>query len=132
MDEDAKYVTVKEETDMDGKLTGCTVIIPYNDICIREIRLNGNICDDNGKDVFYDLAERINNDRKVWIAKGIFDAERKNKMHIRNLGDTATAVLKATVKGENVQEVVKQGIDMANNIDEGKVKQGFFGKLFRK
>lgn len=132
MDEDAEYVTVKEETDMDGKLTGCTVIIPYNDICIREIRLNGNVSDDSGKNVFYDLAERMNSDRKVWIDRGIFDAERKNKMQIRNLGDTAAAALKATVTGGNVEEAVKQGIDTANAIEEGKVKQGFFGKLFRK
>ena len=132
MDLNAEYVTVKEETDMDGKLTGCTVIIPYNDICIREIRLNGNVSDDSGKNVFYDLAERMNSDRKVWIDRGIFDAERKNKMQIRNLGDTAAAVLKATVTGGNVEEAVKQGIDTANAIEEGKVKQGFFGKLFRK
>lgn len=132
MDEDAEYVTVKEETDMDGKLTGCTVIIPYNDTCIREIRLNGNVSDDSGKNVFYDLAERMNSDRKAWIDRGIFDAERKNKMQIRNLGDTAAAALKATVTGGNVEEAVKQGIDTANAIEEGKVKQGFFGKLFRK
>lgn len=132
MDESAEYVTVKEETDMDGKLTGCTVIIPYNDTCIREIKLRASISDESGKNAFYDLAERINSDRKVWIDRGIFDAERKNKMQIRNLGDTAAAALKAAVKGENVQEAVKQGIDMANDIDEGKVKQGFFGKLFRK
>jgi hypothetical protein len=132
MDLNAEYVTVKEETDMDGKLTGCTVIIPYNDICIREIRLNGNVSDDSGKNVFYDLAERMNSDRKVWIDRGIFDAERKNKMQIRNLGDTAAAALKATVTGGNVEEAVKQGIDTANAIEEGKVKQGFFGKLFRK
>lgn len=132
MDEDAEYVTVKEETDMDGNLTGCTVIIPYNDICIREIRLNGNVSDESGKDVFYDLAERINSDHKVWIAKGIFDAERKNKMQIRNLGDTAAAALKAAASGGDVKEAVKQGIDTANAIEEGKVKQGFFGKLFRK
>ena len=132
MDEDAEYVTVKEETDMDGNLTGCTVIIPYNDICIREIRLNGNVSDESGKDVFYDLAERINSDRKVWIAKGIFDAERKNKMQIRNLGDTAAAALKAAASGGDVKEAVKQGIDTANAIEEGKVKQGFFGQLFRK
>lgn len=132
MDSNAEYVTVKEEKDMDGKLTGCTVIIPYNDICIREIKLNGNVSDENDKDVFYDLAERINSDRKAWINRGIFDAERKNKMQMRNFGDTAAAVLKAAAAGESVEDAVKQGIDTANAIEEGKAKQGFFGKLFRK
>lgn len=132
MDSDAEYVTVKEEKDMDGKLTGCTVIIPYNDICIREIRLNGNVSDENDKDVFYDLAERINSDRKAWINNGIYDAERKNRMQMRNLKDTAAAVVKAAASGGSVEDAVKQGIDTANAIEEGKVKQGFFGKLFRK
>ena len=117
---------------MDGKLTGCTVIIPYNDICIREIKLNGNVSDENDKDVFYDLADRINSDRKAWINNGIYDTERKNRMQMRNLGDTAAAVLKAAAAGESVEDAVKQGIDTANAIEEGKVKQGFFGKLFRK
>lgn len=53
-------------------------------------------------------------------------------MQIRNLGDTAAAALKAAVTGGNVEEAVKLGIDTANAIEEGKVKQGFFGKLFRK
>lgn len=128
----ASYVTVKEEKDSEGKISACTVIIPYNDICIREIKLRASISDDSGKEVFYDLAERINSDRKVWIDRGIFDAERKNKMQIRNLGDTAAAALKAVVTGGDVKEAVKQGIDTANDIEEGKVKQGFFGKLFRK
>lgn len=132
MDESAEYVTVKEEKDSEGKIAACTVMIPYNDICIREIKLRASISDESGKKVFYDLADRMNSDRKVWIAKGIFDAERKNKMQIRNLGDTAAAVLKAAVTGGNVEEAVKQGVDTANDIEEGKVKQGFFGRLFRK
>ncbi|MBQ5319837.1 MAG: DUF4428 domain-containing protein [Oscillospiraceae bacterium] len=132
MDINAEYVTVKEDKDMDGNLTACTVIIPYNDICIREIRLNGNAGNESDKEVFYDLAEQINSDRKAWINNGIYDAERKNKMQIRNLGDTAAEILKAAATGGNVEEAVKQGIETANDIEEGKVKQGFFGKLFRK
>lgn len=132
MDLNAEYVTVREEKDMDGKLTGCTVIIPYNDTCIREIRLDGNVSDDSRKDVFYDLAQTINSDRKAWINNGIYDAERKNRMQIRNLGDTAAQVLKAAATGGSVEDAVKQGVETANDIEEGKVKQGFFGKLFRK
>ena len=132
MDVNAEYVSVQEDKDMDGNITSCTMIIPYNDICIREIRLSGNVSSDSDKEVFYDLAERINSDRRAWINNGIFDAERKNKMQLRNLGDTAVAALKAAVTGGEVEEAVKHGIDTANDIEEGKVKQGFFGKLFRK
>lgn len=132
MDLNAEYVTVREEKDMDGKLTACTVIIPYNDICIREIRLNGNVSDDSQKDAFYSLAEQINSDRKAWINHGIYDAERKNRMQLRNLGDTAAKVLKAAVTDGSVEDAVRQGVNTADDIEEGKVKQGFFGKLFRK
>lgn len=132
MNRNAEYVTVREEKDMEGKLTACTIIIPYNDECIREIRLNGNVTDESGKNVFYDLAERINSDRRVWIDNGIYNAQRKNEMQLRNLGDTAAAVLKAAATGGDVNEAVKVGINTANAIEEGKVKQSFFGKLFRK
>ena len=53
-------------------------------------------------------------------------------MQVRNLGDTASAALKAAVTGGDVKEAVKQGIETANDIEEGKVKQGFFGKLLKK
>lgn len=132
MDIHAEYVTVQEEKNMDEKLTGCTVIIPYNDVCIHEIRLSGNVNDDTEKSVFYDLAERINSDRKAWINNGVFDNERKNRMHMRNLGDTASEVLKAAVTGGSVEEAVKHGVETANDIEEGRVKQSFFGRLFRK
>lgn len=131
-DENAEYVTVRENRDMDGNLTACTVVIPYNNICIREIKLDGNVSDEDGTAIFYDLAERINSDRKVWISNGIFDAERKNRMQLRNLGDTAAAVLKAAATGGDVEDAVKQGIETANDIEDGKVKQGFFGRLFRR
>ena len=61
-----------------------------------------------------------------------YDSQRKNRMQMRNLGDMAAEVLKAAATGGNVEEAVKQGIETANDIEEGKVKQGFFGKLFRK
>ena len=132
MDLNADYVRVEESKDSEGKLTSCTLIIPYNDICIREVKLKGDLRNEEEKDAFYDLAERINSDRKSWINKGIYDEERKNKMQVRNLGDTAAAVLKAAATGGSVEEAVKQGIETANDIEEGKVRQSFFGKLFKK
>jgi len=129
MDEDAKYVTVEVTKDSEGKITRCAVIIPYDDANIREIKLEA---DTDDAQPFNDLAERINSDRKAWISKAEFDMERKSKMQVRNLGDTAAAVLKAAVKGGDVEEAVRKGVETANDIEEGKVKQGFFGKLFKK
>ena len=102
---DAEYVKVMEVKNMDGNITACAVVIPYNNICIREIRLDEYVSDEDGKAVFCNLAERINNVRRAWLNGVIFDAERKNRT---------------------------QGIETANDIEDGKVKQGFFGKLFRK
>ena len=81
---------------------------------------------------FHDLAERINSDRRSWLGKAEFDLERKNEMQMRNLGDTAAAALKAALRGGDVKEAVRQGIETANDIEEGKVKRGFFGKLIKK
>ena len=53
-------------------------------------------------------------------------------MQLRNLGDTAAKVLKAAVTDGSVEDAVRQGVNTADEIEEGKVKQGFFGKLFRK
>ena len=132
MNNRANYVTVDEDKDGEGKVTSCAVVIPYNDECIREIRLKGTVRDDNEVEAFYDFAQRLNQDRINWLNRAEFDMERKNRMQVRNLGDTAMEVLKAAAKGESVEEAVKKGIETANDIEEGKVKQGFFGKLFKK
>ena len=131
-DLNADYVRVEESKDSEGKLTSCTLIIPYNYICIREVKLKGDTRNEEDKDAFYDLADRINGDRRSWLNRGIIDEERKNKMQVRNLGDTAAAALKAAMTGGSVEEAVKQGIETANDIEEGKVRQGFLGKLFKK
>ncbi|MBE5866821.1 MAG: hypothetical protein E7292_11550 [Lachnospiraceae bacterium] len=126
------YVTVEESKDAEDKVTSCTVVIPYNDDCIREIRLKGDVRDKEEVEVFYDFAQRINQDRINWLNNGLYDEARKNKMHVRNLGDTAAAALKAAATGGSVEEAVKQGIETANDIEDGNVKQGFWGKLLKK
>ncbi|MBR2422801.1 MAG: hypothetical protein IKB09_10735 [Oscillospiraceae bacterium] len=129
INQNAEYVQVEETKGDDGKITRCTLTIPYDDGCIRQIKIQADTGD---AAPFHDLADRINGDRKAWLSKAEFALEQKNKMQVRNLGDTAAAVLKAAVKGDDVKEAVKQGIEMANDIEEGKVKRGFFGKLFKK
>ncbi|MBQ6833089.1 MAG: hypothetical protein IJO55_01565 [Lachnospiraceae bacterium] len=132
MDEGAEYVEVKEEKGDDGKVKSCTLVIPYDDICIREIRIESEVSEEGDVEAFHSLADEINGDRRVWLSKSEFDLEQKNKMQVRNLGDTAAEALKTAIKGGDVEEVLKKGIETANEIEEGKVKRGFFGKLFKK
>ena len=129
MDAGANYAEVDVTKDDDGKVIHCMLTIPYDDICIREIKIES---DTNDAAPFHDLADQINGDRRAWLGKAEFDLERKNEMQMRNLGDTAAAALKAALKGGDVKEAVKQGIETANDIEEGKIKQGLFGKLFKK
>ena len=132
MDQNAQYVKVEESKGEDGKVNHCLLTIPYDDICIREIRIESSVSRQEEIDAFHDLADRINGDRRAWLGKAMFDLDRKNRMQVRNLGDTAAAAIKAAVKGESVEEVIKEGIETANAIEEGKVKQSFWGKLFKK
>ncbi len=132
MDADAEYVTVKESKDSEGKVTSCELVIPYQDECIREIRISGSVDSDEQCRQFHEMADQINKDRRICIEQYMDDVLRKERMQTRNLGDTAAAALKAAVEGESVQEAVKEGIETANEIEEGKVRQGLFGKLFKK
>lgn len=132
MDASANPVTVSTSKDSGGKITSCELRIPYQDNCIHEIRISSSVDGEAGAKAFYDLAEQINKDRRICIEQSVDRVRREERMHMRNLGDTAAEALKAAVKGESVEEAVAKGIETANAIDEGKVKQGFFGKLFRK
>lgn len=128
-DTGANYVEVDVTKDDEGKVIHCMLTIPYDDACIREVKIES---DTDDAAPFHDLADQINSDRRAWLGKAEFDLERKNEMQMRNLGDTAAAALKTAIKGGDVAEVLKKGIETANDIEEGKVKQGFFGKLFKK
>ena len=132
MDADAGYVTVNVSKDPDGKVTSCEVVIPYQDNCIREIKISSSVDSEEKCKPFYDLADQINKDRRICIEQHWDDIQRKERMQVRNLGDTAAAALKAAVKGESVEEAVKEGLETANAIEEGKVRQGLFGKLRKK
>ena len=79
-----------------------------------------------------DFVNTFNDNRRSYIAHNLYTHEQKEKMHLRNLGDTTAAAIKAAVKGEDVTEALKEGIEMANDIADGKVKRGFFGKLKKK
>ncbi len=93
----------------DGKVIHCMLTIPYDDACIREIKLN---LTQTMQHLFHDLADRINSDRRAWLGKAEFDLERKNRMQVRNLGDTASAALESGCDRRRCKkEAVKQGIE---------------------
>ena len=127
-----EYVEVEEIKGEDGKVTRCRLTIPYDDRCIRQIRFEEDVTNEDQRRDFHKLAEQINSDRRAWLTKSAFVQEQKGKMQIRNLGDTAAAALKTAIKGGDVTEELKKGIETANAIEEGKVRRGFFGKLLRK
>lgn len=129
MDMDANYVEVEVTKGDDGKVIHCMLTIPYDDACIREVKIES---DTDDASAFHALADRINGDRRVWLTRGAHEQEQKDKMHARNVSDTAAAALKAAMTGGDVTEAVKKGMDMANDIEEGKVRRGFFGKLRKK
>ncbi len=132
LDQNAKPATLEVSKDSDGKLSGGTIKIPYDEKTIREFRLKVDVRSEDQLAKAQDFVDTFNNDRSHYIARSLHTQEEKVKMQVRNLGDTAAAAIKAAVKGEDVTETLKSGIEMANDIEEGKVKRGFLGKLKRK
>ena len=82
LNQSAEYVQVDETKDSDGKLTRCTLTIPYDDGCIRQIKIESDTDDASG---FHALADRINGDRKSWLCKAEFDQEQKSRMYHSDL-----------------------------------------------
>jgi len=131
-DADANPVTLEISKNSEGKPESCTIKIPYDEETIREIRLQISVSRDDDLEKAKDFVDEINEDRRSFVKNREYTLEQKEKMQLRNLGDTAAAALKAAIKGEDVAETVKQGIEMANDIEDGKVRRGLFGKLKRK
>lgn len=132
LDQNANPATLEVSKDSEGKLTGGTIKIPYDEETIREIRLKVDVDSEKNLATAQDFVDTFNDNRRNYIARSLSTQEQKAKMQVRNIGDTAAAAIKAAVKGEDVTEAVKSGIEMANDIEEGKVKRGLFGKLKRK
>lgn len=131
LNQDAAYVTLEVSKDDEGKPERCSVTIPYDVETIREIRLQLDADSQERLDQVQDFVNRLNEDRRVCLRKALHTQEQQEKMHLRNLGDTAAAAIKAAAKGEDVTEALKEGIQTANAIEEGKVRRGFFGKLLK-
>jgi hypothetical protein len=61
--------------------------------------------------------------------------ERQREMQGINMTQTANKILGAVLSGKGTEGVVKaveQGIEMNQDIEEGKVKKGLFGRLKKK
>lgn len=68
---EAEYVKVEKTRGEGGKVEKCLLTIPYNDANIREICIDADVKGMDDVKAFENLAERMNNDRKVWISKTI-------------------------------------------------------------
>ena len=106
----------------DGKVIHCMLTIPYDDACIREIKLN--------------LTQTMQHLSMIWPTESTATAEHGwARPSLIWSGRTVCRCAiweirhpqrwKAAVTGGDVKEAVKQGIETANDIEEGKVKQGF-------
>ena len=132
LNQEAKPATLEVSKDSEGKLNGGIIKIPYDEETIREFRLKVDVDSEKNLATAQDFVDNFNDERRHCIARSLNTQEQKAKMQVRNIGDTAAAAIKAAVKGEDVTEAVKAGIEMANDIEDGKVKRGLFGKLKRK
>lgn len=132
LDQNANYVTLDISKNSEGKPESGTIKIPYDEETIREIRISLSFSRDDDVEKAQDFVKEINDARRSYLARGQYQQEEKLKMHQQNLMGTANSLLKAAIKGEDMTEAVKEGINMANDIEEGKVKRGLFGRLKRK
>ncbi len=128
----ADMITLKEQKDSDGKITGWEIYIPY----FREhmditIKFPGNT-KENEVTGFHQQLVNIIGGYNTHQMEG---AVRRMEMQQTNAMQTASEVLKAVVKGEGKEGIIEklqEGIDTANDIEEGKVKRGLFGRLKKK
>lgn len=127
-DLDAEYVEVRESKNSRDEVDEACLVIPYNDPCIREIKIEARLRDPEMLETFYDMAHRINLDRKRWFKEN----SKKEDLHLRNIGKTLGAAVREGIKGGDVKESLAEGIDRAHEIDEGKIKKGLFGGFKKK
>lgn len=122
----ADMITLKENKDSDGKITGWEMYIPY----FREhmditIKFPGNTKESEVTGFHQQVVNIIGGYNTSVVGQKI-------QMQQTNAMQTASAVLKAALKGEGeegIAEKIREGIDTANDIEEGKVKRGLFGRL---
>ncbi len=124
-----EMITLQEKKGADGKLEGWVMYIPYfREHMNIEITFPGTA---NEKDVrgFYN---GVRDTIAMANANANEQAVRNMKMQQTNAAQTASEMLKAAIRGEGtegVAEKLKEGIETANDINEGKVKRGLFGRL---
>ena len=117
-------ITLEEKKNADGSPDGWVMKMPYfREHMNIEIRFPQNMKEDDVK-YWYSTVRTIIVNYNTSTAR--------LKMHQTNLYQTAGAVLKAAIKGEGTdasEDMVKEGIETANGINDGTVKRGLFGRL---
>ena len=128
-DRNADYATIEEKKSGDN-IKEYYVCFPYNDKSIRNVKLElDGVC----KQEAQELTKRINDTRRYVIDNYTKDAKDKQELQMKNIYKTASSALKAAIKGEDVKDVLKEGIQRSNDIEEGRIKKkSFFTKLIGK
>lgn len=128
----ADMITLKEQKDTDGKITGWKLYIPY----FREhmditISFPGNTKESEVRG----FHEQIINIIGGYNSAHMVNPTERAQMQQTNAMQTASEMLKAAIKGEGAESIVEkmqEGINTANEIDAGNVKRGLFGRLKKK
>ena len=126
---DSITLTQKE---MGGKPDGWVMHIPYfrEDMNI-DIKFPAAMKEDDVRYVFDSARQIIGNVNPASKDR----IERQREMQGINMTQTANKILGAVLSGKGTEGVVKaveQGIEMNQDIEEGKVKKGLFGRLKKK
>ncbi len=116
-------ITLEEKHASDGTNDGWTIQFPYNHKGIRNVQIEiGKDFDAKEVKAFYD---RVRSTAR-W-RENTKSMQREQEMNMMN---TFSDVLKAKMTGGNVDEALAKGKQRAEDIANGKEKEGFFSKFF--
>jgi len=122
-------ITLTEHKGADGKLEGWVMYIPYfREHMNIELKIPATVNERNVK-LFHSGIQSIIANCNTSANE---QAVKNMKMQQTNAAQTASSMLKAAIRGEGtegVAEKLKEGMETANDINEGKVKRGLFGRL---
>lgn len=125
-DPNKNYVAAEEKKSGD-QVTGYCLCFPYNDKTIQNVKID---LERISKEDAENLAERINNIRHDILLDDEKAERERVELHTKNIYASANAMLKAAVKGEDVNKVVEESAQRLIDIEEGRIKKkSFFDKL---
>ncbi|MDO4961196.1 MAG: DUF4428 domain-containing protein [Eubacteriales bacterium] len=124
------YVELVEDKDSDGKVKGYTIKFPYDDEAIQrvEIRANSNA----KKQKLEELVKALNNGKRDFYGSAARYAQQQGELQGMNAMKTVNSMLGAALKGESVENALREGMERSEDIAQDKYKKGLFGGLFKK